>query len=151
VNFSEPRFGSKRLLQIYFRCNSDIVARTCFIGLQDELGRIAFMPPLKITPFCKHEDCPTSGELLEFQSGGLDQVRCDEIQVHLETCEFCDAEVGFYSRYPQEESPSDIFDSGEIPAPLYELAEALLKNRQADASSLDSLIKKNRGLAVKKA
>ena len=109
------------------------------------------MPPFKITPFCKHEDCPTSGELLDFQSGKLLNGQLDEIQNHLETCEFCDAEVGFYSRYPQEEGACETCENVEIPAPLYELAEALLKNRQADASSLESLIERKRGLAVKKA
>lgn len=109
------------------------------------------MPPIKITPFCKHEDCPTSGELLEFQSGTLSKTRLAEILQHLETCEFCDAEAEFYSQYPLDEGACETWENVEIPAPLYELAEALLKNRQADASSLESLIKRKRRLAVKKA
>lgn len=109
------------------------------------------MPPLTITPFCKHEDCPTSGELLDFQSGTLSKSRLDEIQRHLETCEFCDAETEFYSQYPQDEGTCETCENVEIPAPLYELAEALLKNRHADASSLESLIKRKHRLAVKKA
>lgn len=101
-------------------------------------------------PFCKHEECPSSNELLEFQTGELPHVRCQEIRSHLSTCEFCDAEVEFYSHYPQEEGV-DSSENVDIPAPLYELAEALLKNRQADASSLDSLLKGKSGMLVKKA
>jgi len=108
------------------------------------------MPPLEKTPFCKHEDCPTSGELLEFQNGKLTQARCGEIQGHLEACEFCDAETEFYSQYPQDDVVCETCESVEIPAPLYELAEALLKNRQADSSSLDALMQGKRGLALKK-
>ena len=122
-----------------------------FIGLQYDLGRIAFTPPSEKTPFCKHEDCPASGELLEFQRGKLGDARCGEIQTHLEDCEFCDAETEFYSQYPQDDAPSETCENVEIPAPLYELAEALLKNRQADASSLDALMQGKSGLAIKKA
>src|SRR4051794_34545090 len=102
--FNRAGFGSKRLLQIYFRCNFYYVARTCFIGLHDDLGRIAFMPPSEKKPFCKNEDCPASGELLEFQRGRLGDARCGEIQAHLEACEFCDAETEFYSQYPQDDA-----------------------------------------------
>ena len=101
--------------------------------------------------FCKHEDCPTSNELLEFQTGELTQSRGRDIRSHLAACEFCDAEVEFYSHYPQEEASSDVFENVEIPGPLYELAEALLKNRQADSSSLDSLLKGKSGLVINKA
>jgi hypothetical protein len=151
VFFNEGSFGSKRLLQIYFRCNFYNVARTGFIGLLDDHGRIAFMPPSEKTPFCKYEDCPASGELLEFQRGKLGDARCGEIQAHLEACEFCDAETEFYSQYPQDDAACETCENVEIPAPLYELAEALLKNRQADSSSLDALMQGKRGLAIKKA
>jgi hypothetical protein len=96
----------------------------------------------KITGFCKSEDCPSSNDLLEFQKRPSPQKRSDEILGHLESCEFCSAEVEFYSHYPQEESSSETIDLAGIPAPLYELAEALLKNRYTDGSSLDALLKK---------
>jgi hypothetical protein len=89
-----------------------------------------------MTGFCKNEDCPSSDELLGFQTGDLSLSRCSEIRKHLSACEFCEAEVQFYSHYPPDESSSEVT---EIPAPLYELAEALLKNRQSDSSSLHSL------------
>ena len=101
----------------------------------------------KATGFCKNEDCPSSNELLEFQNGDLSRTRNREINKHLAVCEFCSAEVEFYSHYPQEEGTSK---PAAIPAPLYELAEALLKNRHADASSLNSLLREKGGIAVKK-
>lgn len=86
--------------------------------------------------FCKCEACPSSHELLGFQNGDLAMSRGREIRKHLRLCEFCAAEVEFYSHYPQEEGMSPI---AEIPAPLFELAEALLRNRHGDASLLYSL------------
>lgn len=94
--------------------------------------------------FCKNEDCPSSHELLEFQNGDLLRSRSGEIGKHLSSCEFCSAEVEFYSHYPQEEGSHEM---AAIPAPLLELAEALLKNRYSDASSLDSLLKEKSEVA----
>lgn len=84
-----------------------------------------------MTRFCKNEDCPTSNELLEFQNGDLLLARAAEINKHLPFCEFCSAEVEFYSHYPQAEGA---IEPTEIPGPLYELAEALLKNRCSSAA-----------------
>ena len=100
-----------------------------------------------MTSFCKNEDCPSSNELLEFQNGDLPDRREGEICMHLVSCEFCSAEVEFYSHYPQEEGVSEAAD---IPAPLFELAEALLKNRHADSRSLNALLRENEELAVDK-
>jgi hypothetical protein len=95
--------------------------------------------------FCKSEACPSSNELLEFQNSDLSRYRAGEIARHLENCEFCEAEVEFYSDYAQElEDPR--VETAEIPAPLFELAEALLKNRHTDLSSLNSLLKEKGGV-----
>ncbi len=91
----------------------------------------------KMNDFCKNEDCPSSHALLGFQNGDTPRALGKEISKHLASCEFCSAEVEFYSHYPQEEGS---FDATEIPAPLFELAEALLKNRTGDSSSLNSLL-----------
>lgn len=96
----------------------------------------------KMTGFCKNEDCPTSHELLEFQNGEIAREGGRAIRTHIAKCEFCSAEVEFYSLYPQEGEINEVMERAEIPAPLFELAEALLKNRHADASSLDSLLRK---------
>ena len=98
-----------------------------------------------LSGFYKNEDCPSSDELNEYQNGDLSKDRGAEIRRHMSSCEFCDAEVEFYSNYPaaSEESSEDI---AEIPAPLYELAEALLKNRHSDNKALNSLLEENKKL-----
>jgi hypothetical protein len=91
--------------------------------------------------FSKNEACPTSEELLEFQTGDLAKYRCAEVRSHLHYCEFCAAEAEFYSRHPQlngEEVPEAIPEA--IPAPLLELAESLLKIKHEDRASLECLI-----------
>ncbi len=95
--------------------------------------------------FCKNEDCPSSQELLEFQNGDILLEYGSDIRLHLASCEFCSAEIEFYSHYPQnwEEDPSDAPAPTEIPGPLYELAEALLKNRQRDPRSLNAFLSEN--------
>jgi hypothetical protein len=100
-----------------------------------------------MTGFCKNEDCPSSHELLGFQTGDLPRPRSSEIRKHMTSCEFCSAEVEFYSHYPQEEVSSEIT---EIPAPLFELAEALLKNRSGDSSSLYSLLNEKGEIVAEK-
>lgn len=98
----------------------------------------------KIKGFCKSEDCPSSNDLLDFQKRSSPQKRHDEIIGHLESCEFCAAEVAFYAHYPQEEGLSEAIELARIPAPLFELAEALLKNRHTNTSTLDALLR-NKG------
>ena len=99
----------------------------------------------KSVNFCKNEDCPSSDELLDFQNGDLMRERAVDIRIHMTTCEFCSAEAEFYSRYPQStEDPSS--EPSEIPAPLFELAEALLKNRNCDPNSLNTLLRENEEL-----
>ena len=83
------------------------------------------------TDFCKNEDCPSSQELLDFQNGDLDRERGVDIRIHTSTCEFCAAEVEFYARYPQIQDECND-DAAEIPGPLFDLAEALLKSRSKD-------------------
>ena len=105
----------------------------------------------KISGFYKNETCPASHELLEYQNGELDPATGREVRRHLPSCEFCSAEVEFYSHYPQMDPCQEPAVAAEIPAPLFELAEALLKNRHADGSSLNSLLKERKGLVLDKA
>jgi len=104
-----------------------------------------------LSGFYKNETCPTSHDLLEYQNGEIDSATGREVRMHLSSCEFCSAEVEFYSHYPQTEPTQEPARAAEIPAPLFELAEALLKNRHADASSLNSLLKERKGLVLDKA
>jgi hypothetical protein len=104
------------------------------------------MPSKKMTSFCKSEDCPSSNKLLEFQSHELSKTTGDKIRRHLAKCEFCSAEVALYAHYPQDEGTGEAIESSGIPAPLFELAEALLKNRHLDSTALNSLLKRRKTL-----
>ncbi len=98
--------------------------------------------------FCKGLNCPSSQNLLAFQNGEAAEKEFQDIRQHLMICEFCSAEVEFYAHYPQSE---EIIAEVEIPLPLYELAEALLRNRHKDFSLLNKLLCENEGLTVEKA
>jgi hypothetical protein len=105
----------------------------------------------KMSGFYKNENCPTSHELLDYQNGELEKAIATEVRTHLASCEFCSAEVEFYVHYPQTDISSEPMEVAQIPAPLFELAEALLKNRHSDSSSLNSLLKEQKGLVLDKA
>jgi len=111
-----------------------------------DLEQLSSMSSKKMTSFCKNEDCPSSNRLLEFQSRELPKTTGDKIRRHLAKCEFCSAEVEFYSHFPQEEGANEPVESTGIPAPLLELAEALLKNRHLDSTALNSLLKGKKSL-----
>ena len=96
--------------------------------------------------FIKREDCPSSFELVAFQKGELSRGRGVDIRRHLESCDFCDAEEEFYEHYPLVD-PS-IVETPAIPAPLFELAEALLKRKHGDSSTLNALLRETDGLVV---
>ena len=93
-----------------------------------------------MTGFYKDEDCPASFDLVAFEEGDLTRVQSLAIMEHLDACEFCSAEAEFYSMYPQDELPFEADQPGAIPAPLFELAEALLKKKQSDPLSLKDLL-----------
>ena len=97
--------------------------------------------------FLKREDCPSSFELVAFQKGELSRARGVEVRGHLESCDFCDAEIDFYEHYPLEEPPTE--KPSAIPAPLFELAEALLKGKHSDGAALNALL--SDGLLLDKA
>ncbi len=95
---------------------------------------------LKMISFCKNAKCPSSEVLLEFQSGSILGTEKAKILRHLADCEFCASEIDFYAHHPQTDEP---IATVEIPLPLYELAEALLGNKNNDFSSLNSLLKES--------
>ena len=57
-------------------------------------------------------NCAASQHLLPFQKGETSFKENAEIIRHLETCEFCAAEVEFYSHFPQSE---EMIASVDIP------------------------------------
>ena len=93
-----------------------------------------------MTGFYKDEDCPPSCDLVAFEEGDLTPAQSQAIMEHLEACEFCAAEAEFYSMYPQDETPVEADEPMTIPAPLFELAEALLKKKHSDPASLKDLL-----------
>ena len=92
---------------------------------------------IKMVTFCKSAICPSSQQLLAFESGDVTGNESEKIQAHLAECEFCASEVEFYAHYPQAEEP---IGKVEIPIPLYELAEALLSNKHKDFLALNKLL-----------
>ena len=80
--------------------------------------------------FCKTEECPTSDHLLTFQIGDLPMGDVMKIQRHLDTCEFCSAEVDFYRLYPPVD---ETVLAPQIPQSLFELAEALLGKKKNES------------------
>jgi hypothetical protein len=77
----------------------------------------------KMVNFCKNANCPSSPDLLAFQSDEVSLRKNREISRHLEACEFCASEVEFYKHYPQTDEK---IETAEIPQPLYELARAFI-------------------------
>lgn len=87
--------------------------------------------------FYKSEDCPSSQELLEFQNGDMPLDEGKFVREHLAACEFCSAEIEFYTHYPQADE--DV-EAVEIPPPLFDLAESLLSSKRKKISSLDRML-----------
>ncbi len=103
---------------------------------------------LKMINFCKNATCPSSQGLLAFQKAELTMDENEFIREHLSDCEFCAAEVEFYARFPQSEVACK---ETKIPAPLYQLAEALLSNKQKNFRLLNNLLGENESLSLGKA
>ncbi len=101
-----------------------------------------------MTTFCKTTDCPRSQDLLAFQNFELATEESSQIEAHIEFCEFCRAEVEFYSNYPQGDAN---VPKVEIPIPLYQLAKALLRKEPDNATELNRLLNTDESLALNKA
>jgi len=89
-----------------------------------------------IGSFCKRGDCPASDRILAFQTGSVEVAISARIRDHLRDCEFCAAEVEFYRYYPPA---CETVVVEKMPQPLFELANALLRNKR-DLSPLYRLI-----------
>lgn len=87
--------------------------------------------------FCKNSNCPTSQSLLAFQNGEAKFFESETVRRHLPECDFCSAEVEFYSRYPQADEK---VERAAIPPQMFELAEALLSQKHKDFKSLNKLL-----------
>ena len=103
---------------------------------------------IKMITFCKNANCPASQDLLAFQKGETSYKENSAIAPHLDSCEFCAAEIEFYAHVPQSE---ENIASVDIPLPLYQLAEALLASGQKKFSLLNKLLNENEGLSLNRA
>lgn len=103
------------------------------------------MVSIKMINFCKTKTCPTSQELLEFQTAECSATRNGAIGEHLIFCEFCAAEAEFYSNCPPA---AETVHEAEMPHPLFELATALLSNEHKDFSLLNKLLCESEAVKV---
>lgn len=62
-------------------------------------------------------------------------------------CDFCQAEIEMYAHYQPSE---ELCHETEIPAPLRELAQALLGSRQVSFTALKDLFEKSEKLKLEK-
>jgi len=79
--------------------------------------------------FGKKLSCPPSPLVLAFQQGDTTARKSRLLARHLEKCDFCSCEVEFYRHYPPIEEE---VDTPEIPRPLLELAESILRKDEMD-------------------
>jgi hypothetical protein len=66
----------------------------------------------------------------------------------MEGCEFCSAEVEMYDRFPQSE---ELMPIREMPVPLFELASALLGNKNEGSRLLNNMLRESETLHLKEA
>ena len=99
---------------------------------------------IKMINFCKGADCPTSQDIYAWQTNDLPIDVQQEVRDHIFSCDFCGAEAEFYARFPvaDESEPTS-----EMPTPLMELAESLLKKGKGN-QLLKNLLLENKGLKL---
>lgn len=76
-----------------------------------------------VTLFCKQAACPSSETLLSYHVSEAAFEQAERITEHLESCEFCAAELRLLAEH---EAVEEEYPLTEIPAHLRSLAEALL-------------------------
>jgi hypothetical protein len=77
----------------------------------------------KTLPFRKTATCPASSALLSFRDGTLSPVIAPTVEEHLDSCEFCQAELSLLAHH---RPPVQAHKTPEIPKNLRILAEAIL-------------------------
>ncbi len=90
--------------------------------------------------FTKTQGCPTSQNLLLYQTSGLPSEKAAKIDSHIPNCEFCSAELQFLAAH---RPTSEGYRTAEMPLPLRLLAEGLLlKNQLQSCDLLESIYRK---------
>ena len=97
------------------------------------------MPSTSTARFRKLRTCPQTETLLTFYRGARTAARTGRVAEHVESCDFCGAEVQLLSRHaPTADAPP--FNALTLPAHLQRLAEDVLSepsyNRARFAESL---------------
>src|ERR1043166_4617098 len=72
--------------------------------------------------FCKRLACPSSPTLLAYRQSRLSYGESSHVSTHLETCDFCNAELQLLGRH-REDREQDLLP--EMPADLRVLAKRL--------------------------
>ena len=98
-----------------------------------------------MSSFHKNLDCPSSQELLAFENGAASASAATVLSEHIRACDFCGAEAEFYSHFPH--TTDDRIKVADIPDHLFQLAEALLTNRENGNRLLATLVKENESFA----
>src|ERR1700682_5702730 len=86
--------------------------------------------------FCKTAGCPTTHTLLAFRRADIGPADQAFIESHLASCDICGAELQLLSRYRIE---AEEYSFVEMPVPLRQLAEALLKRSTTSFKGLVGL------------
>ena len=79
---------------------------------------------VRTLPFLKTAACPASSTLLSFRSQSLSARATTVVVEHLESCDFCNAELPLLGHHKAERSSCK---APEMPINLRVLAEAILK------------------------
>ena len=82
--------------------------------------------------FCKRLACPSSRTLLAYRQSRLSYGESSHVSTHLETCDFCNAELQLLGRYREGREEYLLPD---MPAELRVLAERLLGQSQISLRS----------------
>ena len=86
--------------------------------------------------FRKSVGCPTSQALLAYRRSLMTSDELVYIESHLESCDFCSAELQLLTRYRSE---AEEYSFAEMPAQLRRLAEDLLTRSTAPFKGFDEL------------
>ncbi|HEY2867795.1 MAG TPA: hypothetical protein VGJ02_11945 [Pyrinomonadaceae bacterium] len=90
-----------------------------------------------MSDFRKEITCPSSWELVDLFGGEVAGEYGLKMAVHLAECDFCAAELEFYRAYPPSDSETT---APPMPAPLMELAEALIAKETIHILRLEYLL-----------
>lgn len=99
------------------------------------------MPSSLANLFCKTVKCPTSQALLDYYSSFMSPGDQACVGRHLESCDFCSAELQLLARHRSEDEE---YSFAEMPPQVRRLAEDLLKCSRAPFHGLAEIAENTR-------